>query len=79
MRPSLLEIKMHLLINTSLLIIALLLSACAGNTPSLDTRSESNCPAGQVLVCKGSSANSRVKDSRLNEIDMCICRQTDPF
>lgn len=32
---------------------------------------------GQVLVCKGGSANSRVKDSKLNETDICICRQQD--
>ena len=60
-------------------IACLLLGACAGNTPSADTRSERDCPAGQVLVCKGSSANSRVGDSRLNEKDICICRQQEPF
>lgn len=54
-------------------------AGCAGNTPSPDTRSERDCPSGQVLVCKGSDANSRVKDSRLNEKDVCICRQKDPF
>lgn len=56
-----------------------LIAACAGNTPSPDTRSARDCPAGQVLVCKGSSANSRVPDSRLNEKDICICRPQDPF
>ena len=67
-------------LNTYLLIAgATLLTGCAGNTPSLDTRSDSDCPAGQVLVCQGSDANSRVKDSRLNEKSVCICRQKDPF
>lgn len=61
------------------LALAGLIAGCAGNTPSPDTRSESNCPSGQVLVCKGSDANSRIKDSRLNEKDVCICRQKDPF
>ena len=49
---------------------ATLLTACAGNTPSLDTRSDSDCPVGQVLVCQ---------DSRLNEKSVCICRRKDPF
>lgn len=56
-----------------------LIAGCAGNTPSPDTRSDNSCPAGQVLVCKGGDVNSRVKDSRLNEKDVCICRQKDPF
>lgn len=60
-------------------IAFLAVSACAGNTPSPDTRSENDCPAGQVLVCKGGDANSRVKDSKLNEKDICICRRKDPF
>jgi len=59
------------------LIASLLLTACAGNTPSLDTRSDHDCPAGQVLVCKGSDANSRVPGSKLNTKDICICREAD--
>lgn len=56
----------------------LLLVACAGNTPSVDTRSQRDCPSGQVLVCKGGSANSSVSDSELNRTDICICRAKDP-
>lgn len=60
-------------------LLAMTVAGCAGNTPSPDTRSAEDCPAGQVLVCKGGEANSRVGDSRLNERDICICRQKDPF
>lgn len=55
----------------------LVIAACAGNSPSLETRSDTDCPAGQVLVCKGGQGNSRIKDSKLNEADICICRQQD--
>lgn len=54
-----------------------LLAACASNTTAQDTLNEQRCPPGQVLVCKGGEANSRVKDSKLNETDICICRQKD--
>lgn len=70
---------MHKALTPALLPAVLLAAGCAGNTPSIDTRSDTDCPAGQVLVCKGSDANSRVKDSRLNTKDICICRQKDPF
>lgn len=63
----------------ALIPATLLVAGCAGNTPSPDTRSDDDCPPGQVLVCKGSDANSRVKSSRLNEKDVCICRAKDPF
>lgn len=56
---------------------ALLLAACAGNAPSQRHLSDTDCPAGQVLVCQGGQGNSRIKDSKLNEPDLCVCRQPD--
>ncbi len=63
----------------SLLTVSGLLAACASNAPASDVAKERRCPPGQVLVCKGGDANSRVKDSELNTTDVCICRQKDPF
>jgi hypothetical protein len=60
---------------TALLMLCAAIGACAGMAPSPDTRGEKDCPLGQVLVCKGGEANSRVKDSRLNENDICICER----
>jgi hypothetical protein len=54
-----------------------LLAACAGSTHAPDARDAERCPSGQVLVCTGGVANSRVKDSKLNESDICLCRQQD--
>ncbi len=62
-----------------LLAALLALAGCAANSSATDSRSARDCPSGQVLVCKGSSANSRVEDSRLNEKDICICQQVDPM
>ena len=61
------------------LVAAALLSACAGNAPDNDRLAQRQCPSDQVLVCKGGDVNSRVKDSKLNTKDVCICRQQDPF
>jgi len=57
--------------------LGLLLTACAGNAPTQRALSDSDCPAGQVLVCQGGQGNSRIKDSKLNENDICTCRLPD--
>ncbi|MGB5354572.1 MAG: hypothetical protein WBM54_13890 [Woeseia sp.] len=66
------------LIRAVLLLVANAgLTACATSHGAQDTRNSQSCPSGQILVCKGGDANSRVKDSKLNETDICICRQQD--
>lgn len=66
-------------VNTLVLLLAVagLLAGCANSPSSQDSRNAQRCPTGQILVCKGGDANSRVKDSKLNETDGCICQPQD--
>ncbi|MDZ7645030.1 MAG: hypothetical protein U5K76_12955 [Woeseiaceae bacterium] len=67
----------RLLLTCALSVLGITAGCATANTPSPDTRSANSCPSGQILVCKGSDANSRVKDSRLNQKDICICREAN--